>query len=187
VKSNVDRRALLVQVLDELTAQVPGGLMRFMRRWPYGSLSLIHLQVLTILDGDGPHSMHALADALDVSQASATGIVDRMAQRGLVERVRDDDDRRVIRAALTDAGKSVVTGVVAERRERLASVLADLTDAELEGFLLGSRALRRARERHLARLPAEARRFVEAASRSGATAAAPVRPGRHASPEGARP
>ena len=39
--------------------------------------------------------MSQLAEALDVSQASATGIVDRMEQRGLVSRQRNDEDRRV--------------------------------------------------------------------------------------------
>ena len=56
------------------------------RRWLAGSLSIVHLHVLTILEADGPLSMGKLAEALDVSVASATGIVDRMEQRGLVER-----------------------------------------------------------------------------------------------------
>ena len=76
-----------------------------MRRWPSGPLSLVHLHVLTVLEADGSVPMRALAEALDVSQASATGIVDRMEQRGLVVRQRDDDDRRVIRVVLTDDGR----------------------------------------------------------------------------------
>ena len=40
--------------------------------------------------------MSRLAELLDVSFSNATGIVDRMAERGLVERVRVPDDRRVV-------------------------------------------------------------------------------------------
>jgi len=168
---------MLLQVLDELTLHAPSGFMKFMRRWPSGPISLVHLQVLMLLDGEGPPAMHALAEALDVSQASATGIVDRMEQRGLVTRLRDDDDRRVIHVALTDAGRQLLAGVAAERRERLALVLAELTDDELEGFLVGSQAIRRARERLLERLPETSRAFVAAAASRAGPRVAPARPG----------
>jgi DNA-binding MarR family transcriptional regulator len=141
------RRRLLDDLLEELASHTPAGVMRYMRRWPHGPLSLVHLHVLTVLDIEGPVPMRTLAESLDVSQASATGIVDRMEQRDLVERRRDDADRRVVRVALTAAGRQMVEGVTAERRERLTRLLDQLTDEELDGFLRGTRALRLARER----------------------------------------
>jgi DNA-binding MarR family transcriptional regulator len=147
------RKQLLAELLEELSSHTPADVMRYMRRWPAGPLSLVHLHVLTVLDIEGPVPMRALAESLDVSQASATGIVDRMEQRGLVERSRNDEDRRVVRVALTVAGRQMVEGVAAERRERLGRILEDLSDDELEGFLRGTRALRRARERLHATLP----------------------------------
>lgn len=141
------REQLVSDLLDELTSHSPADMLRYMRRWPSGPLSLVHLQVLTVLETDGSVPMGALADSLDVSQASATGIVDRMEQRGLIERRRDDDDRRVIRVALTADGTRLLAGVAAERRERLGILLEELTDDELDGFLRGSRALREARRR----------------------------------------
>jgi len=149
----MDRRTMLIELLDELTSHTPATMMRAMRRWPHGPLSLVHLQVLAAIDADGPLPMHGLAESLDVSQASATGIVDRMEQRGLVERTRDPDDRRVVRVGLTDNGRRLIEGVADERKERLARVLEELTDDELAGFLRGSRALRAARERLHATMP----------------------------------
>jgi DNA-binding PadR family transcriptional regulator len=100
-----------------------------------------------------------------------------MEQRGLVARLRDEDDRRVIRVALTDSGRQFLATIAAERRERLALVLAELSDDELEGFLLGSQALRRARERLLDRLPTVARAFADgtgaAVARGGPVATKP--------------
>ena len=141
------REQLLSDLLDELTSHSPADMLRYMRRWHSGPLSLVHLQVLTVLETDGSVPMGALADSLDVSQASATGIVDRMEQRGLIERRRDDEDRRVVRVALTEDGSRLLAGVAAERRERLGTLLDELTDDELDGFLRGSRALREARTR----------------------------------------
>jgi DNA-binding MarR family transcriptional regulator len=143
----MDRATLLRELLDDMAAHSPAAAMRHMRNWPGGALSLVHVNVLAVLDIDGPLPMRVLAETLDVSQASATGIVDRMEQRGLVERRRDDDDRRVIHVALTDEGRRLIAGMAAERRDHLSAILDTLTDRELEGFLLGSRALHRARER----------------------------------------
>jgi len=115
------------------------------RHWLRGSLSLVHLHVLTVLEADGPLAMSKLADALDVSVASATGIVDRMELRGLVERHHQPDDRRVILVHPTDAGDSVFRDLAMERRKHLAGLLDRMTDAELESFLTGLRAMRRVR------------------------------------------
>ncbi|MCJ7710040.1 MAG: MarR family transcriptional regulator [Chloroflexi bacterium] len=150
----MNREAVLRELLEELAAQSPAAAMRHMRHWPGGALSLVHLNVLAVLDTDGPLPMRGLAETLDVSQASATGIIDRMEQRGLVERRRDDDDRRVVRVALTDAGRNLIAGMATERREHLAMMLDQLADDELEGFLLGVRALGRARESFHQDLPA---------------------------------
>ena len=106
------------------------------------------------MDIGGPQSMRSLAVSIDVSQASATGIVDRMEQRGLVERQRDAGDRRVVKVAISGEGERLIAGMAAERREHLATILDELTDDELAAFLVGARAMRRARELHH---PAEAK------------------------------
>ena len=149
----MDREQLRAELLDELFAHSPAAAMRYMRRWPGGALSLVHLNVMSVLDAVGALPMGHLAEALDVSQASATGIVDRMEQRGLVTRQRDPDDRRVTRVALTDEGRAVISGLATERRDRLSKLLDELTDDELAGFLRGARAMRLARERYLAQHP----------------------------------
>ncbi len=142
----MDRNRCIADLLNELGSHSPADAMRAMRHWPGGRLSLVHLNILFLLEHDGPLPMRGLAEAMDVSQASATGIVDRMEQRGLVERQRDEEDRRVVRVAVTDEGRNLIAGMVAQRRDRMAQVLETFTDAELSGFLLGSRAMRRARE-----------------------------------------
>jgi DNA-binding MarR family transcriptional regulator len=151
----VTRDSLTAAVLAELAEHQPTKALRHMRRLPGGALSLVHLTVLTVLDAEGPLAMRRLAEAMDVSQASATGVVDRMEQRGLVERQRDDEDRRVVTVALTEQGRTTLGGFANERREHLVKVLAELTEEELGGFLVGLRGMRRGRELLHARLTAE--------------------------------
>jgi DNA-binding MarR family transcriptional regulator len=134
------------QLLEELNAFAPARQMHAMRHWPAGRLSLIHLNVLIVLNAEGPLPMRGLAEALDVSQASATGIVDRMEQRGLVTRERDAEDRRVVRVLPSETGRNLIDGVADQRRDHLARLLDGLSDEEARGFLLGLRAMHRARE-----------------------------------------
>jgi DNA-binding MarR family transcriptional regulator len=144
------RKRIVDDLLQELTSWGPRERAGAFRQWLRVSLSLVHLHVLTVLEADGPLAMSKLAEALDVSVASATGIVDRMEQRGLVERRREPDDRRVVLVHPTDKGNSVFRDMAMERRKHLALLLDRMTDAELEGFLTGLRAMRRVRTEAMA-------------------------------------
>jgi len=142
------REALRDATLEEIlrVQRGPGA----MRHYHGEAISLIHLHVLGVIErADAPPSMRSLAEAIDASPASATGIVDRMERRGLVHRERDDTDRRIVRVEVTQAGRDLLDGFAVERRETLAALLDDLSASELEGFLRGVRALRRARERRM--------------------------------------
>ena len=120
--------------------------MQVFRNWLKGSLSLIHLHVLTVLEMGGPLPMSKLADTLDVSVASATGIVSRMEERSLVERQHDREDRRVVLVIPTETGLAVFRDMMEQRREHLGQLLGRLSDDELQAFLIGMRAVRAARE-----------------------------------------
>ncbi len=156
------RRQLADALLNELLSWSPREFISAFRRWHHHSFSLIHLNVLTMLDADGPESMSHLAEALDVSVASMTGIVDRMEKRGLVERRRADKDRRVVLVHPTEAGLDVFREIDRRRRRGLAKLLELLSDKELAGLLMGHRALRKARAADAA--TAQANGAVEADS-----------------------
>ena len=140
------RQDVISELIDEMTSWAPRDRMTAFRSWLKGSLSLIHLNVLSVLEADGPLPMSKLADVLDVSVASATGIVSRMEERDLVERQHDQEDRRVVLVVPTEAGTAVFRTMAEQRRERLTALLARLTDDELAAFLIGLRAVRTARE-----------------------------------------
>jgi DNA-binding MarR family transcriptional regulator len=146
----MDRAAVIEELLDQLTIWTPSERSGMFRYWMRGSHSLVHLHVLTVLESQGPLSMGRLADALDVSVASATGIVDRMEQRGLVERRREPDDRRVVLVHPTEAGQAVFGKMAVERRHLVAWALERMTDRELKAYLIGSRAMRRVRTEAMA-------------------------------------
>jgi DNA-binding MarR family transcriptional regulator len=140
-----DREALVAELVDEMTSWSPRERMDAFRSWLKGSLSLIHLHVLTVLEADGPLPMSKLAETLDVSDASATGIVGRMEERGLVERTHAEADRRVVLVRATPAGDAIFRDMKEHRRKRLTMLFVRLTDDELTALLTGLRAMRNAR------------------------------------------
>lgn len=165
--ASASTRPLVRDVLDEMSAWNPREFIVAFQRWHQGSISLIHLNVLTILESQGAISMGALADALGISVASITGVVDRMEARGLVRRMRHPDDRRVILVEPAEGARKVFGDIEGRRRQGLGALLERLTDKQLKGLLKGHRALRAARA-EIARMASvdqvdEMRRRAEAA------------------------
>jgi DNA-binding MarR family transcriptional regulator len=141
------RDGLVDEVLGELNSIRMKDWLGALRRWQQGALSMVHLNVLMLLRSNGPLPMSRLADLLDVSVASATGIIDRMEKRGVVERQHSEEDRRVVEIHLTKRGIAVFTAMDAERRTRLKKLVSLMSEEELSALLIGLRALRAARER----------------------------------------
>jgi DNA-binding MarR family transcriptional regulator len=63
-----------------------------------------------------------------------TGIVDRLEERGLVERERNSEDRRVVEVRLTEEGMQEMRAKHARMLQRLDEVLAPLGDSGRREF-----------------------------------------------------
>ena len=142
-----DRQSLQRELLDEMTGWSPRDFGGAFMAWHRHALSLVHLNVLTALEAEGPLPMKRLAEALDVSDASATGIVDRMEKRGIVERRHGTEDRRTVLVYATQAGGQVFQDMAAHRRSSLSRVLEELTEEQMAALLVGMRAIHAARRR----------------------------------------
>jgi DNA-binding MarR family transcriptional regulator len=80
-------------------------------------LDLAPMQVRALLGLGGPVPMSALAGVLHCDASNVTGIVDRLEERGYVERRAHPDDRRVKMLVLTEEGT--------ELRDRMRAKLAE--------------------------------------------------------------
>src|SRR5512141_3492005 len=95
-------------------------------------ISMTHFHVLTLLCHHGMQPMGRLAEILDASMSSATGIIDRMEERGLVERVRVPGDRRVVLVRPTQTGLDLVDEAELVKSDVMAAAVARLTDEQLD-------------------------------------------------------
>lgn len=105
------------------------------QRIHHSGISLGHLQILWILQEHGPLPVSRLAAWLGIGVPNATGLLDRMEQRGLVERVRDADDRRVVLVRPTDLGLATVAELDGWRAGLVEQVLAPLPTDQLVAVL----------------------------------------------------
>lgn len=113
----------------------------------YG-LSMLHFQVLGILESEGPTPMSRLAEQLDVGFSNATGIVGRLEERGVVARVHDATDRRMVLAQLTPAGDQMLRDVESTRLGHMRELIAALSAEEQRTVLEALTLLGRAHDRH---------------------------------------
>ncbi len=76
------------------------------KRLSDNGLSIMEFRILRTLNNNGPQPMIKLAEANMITQGWVTNIVDKLEEKGLVHRLRSQDDRRVINILVTDRGRS---------------------------------------------------------------------------------
>lgn len=134
----------IVAALEPMMAYQRRAMMQF---WQDRSLSKMNLHVLMLLEQHGPMSMSRLAGMADVALSNMTGIVDRMEQHGLVDRVRDERDRRVVLVRATHQGRERCAEMEGLRREHLLRLVGALSATERQVLLSAAQALARGVER----------------------------------------
>ena len=89
-------------------------------------LSLTQLRVFGIIRDREPR-ISDLAAFLGLDKSTLSGLVDRAVARGLIERVRNDDDGRSVRIRLTPEGRELAERVHDDVRRGLAPLLQRLS------------------------------------------------------------
>lgn len=100
-------------------------------------LTFARYEILRLLSFShaGAMPMTRLGSLLQVHPTSVTSAVDRLERQGYVDRVRDEGDKRVVRASITDAGRAVVDKATAGLNDHVfeqpglgATQVAELTE-----------------------------------------------------------
>ncbi len=82
----------------------------------------------------GDMTIGDLSNKMYLAFSTTTDLVDRMEKNQLVKRVRDEQDRRVVRINLLSEGERVIEEVIDKRRVYLNSVLADFDEQQVKDF-----------------------------------------------------
>ncbi|HVA55666.1 MAG TPA: MarR family winged helix-turn-helix transcriptional regulator [Gammaproteobacteria bacterium] len=121
---------------DRVAEDIVQALRRIMRSMDIASRQLISKHGITTpqliclqhMLEQGPMTTGMLAQAVSLSPATVTGILDRMERHGLVTRERRPEDKRRVLVAVTDAGRMAAEAAPSYLAERLTHALGDLPE-----------------------------------------------------------
>jgi DNA-binding MarR family transcriptional regulator len=140
------RRGIADEILEQLEPLISRQRKALVEQGCYRQISSTHLHILYMLASSGPTQMGHLAEQLDVSLPNVTGLVERMVERGIVERIRPADDRRVVEVSITAQGRRVLDEIDTIKRQEMANVINRLTPDQQQRALQTFTELRAATE-----------------------------------------
>ena len=125
-KQDTERFIELVEQINQCMHSRP------LEEWPDLELTIPQIKTLTLLRHQGPQRMGSIATYLGSTLSSSTSIIDRLVDKGLVERVPDPDDRRVVICQLTPQGQEATEQFWRIGRTRVVELAERLDIEELE-------------------------------------------------------
>ncbi|RJE71536.1 MarR family winged helix-turn-helix transcriptional regulator [Reichenbachiella sp. MSK19-1] len=98
-------------------------------------LNSSQLTCLNYLSEYGPRSISDLGKMLNLSPSMLTNIIDQLESRLMVERVRSDKDRRIIKIEMTKMGEEILSNSPMFLHKKLENNLSDLSPDERKKIL----------------------------------------------------
>ncbi len=92
------------------------------------------LLLYTVLEA-GSATITQLSNSLKVTQGVVSRMVDRLEEKGLVERSRDREDRRVVTVRLSPQGREFALSMIDMHLEGLRKSLMEISPEDRERFL----------------------------------------------------
>ncbi len=104
-------------------------------------LTISQFGVLEAVYHRGPLAQKDVAQKILKSDGNLTMVIDNLVKQGLVERVRDETDRRRIYVHLTARGRDLITTLFPAHVQRVVATMSVLTPEEQEQLALLCRKL----------------------------------------------
>ena len=140
----LDREALLNEILDAL----PEIMRRLVHKRSITpkemELTMAQMRALRTITDNPNCTMGELAKKLGIGMSTATALVDRLVQRGVVNREGSRDDRRVIRVRLSATGRRTHNSIVRGVRRRMEAATGSLSTAEVAQIATSLKLFRKA-------------------------------------------
>jgi MarR family 2-MHQ and catechol resistance regulon transcriptional repressor len=96
------------------------------------NLTITEFSVLEVLYHKGKQTIQQIGHSILISSGSMTYVIDKLEQRGLLERSACPDDRRVIHVTLTDIGKELIETIMPKHHQLVDYMLGSLNNDEAE-------------------------------------------------------
>jgi DNA-binding MarR family transcriptional regulator len=99
--------------------------------WLTSDLTVAQLRVLLILHTEGASRMSTIASSIGIALSTATGIVDNLVKKGLINRGDDPEDRRLVICTLSSEGQETINRLWTLGQFQIEKLLDGLSLEEL--------------------------------------------------------
>jgi len=131
---------IMDKMLPERLAPIRDGLKRQRKQSSQGTALttnfMMFLCTAGVLDRNGSMTMGELSRATAIPQSTTTRMADWMVSSGYVERLADNNDRRVVRVRLMDAGLELLLAAKAQLRELAVEFLERIPAVQRAALVL---------------------------------------------------
>lgn len=104
---------------------------KILKNYPITSTQFIALQWMTEHDD---LTIGELSNKIGLAFSTTTDLVDRMEKNDLVKRVRDSNDKRVVRVSVLNKGKEIIMEVIDKRQKYLGEVFEGFSNQEAKNL-----------------------------------------------------
>ena len=103
---------------------------RALRTGEYKDVTTNDMHVIEAIGMEGARNMTSVARSLEVTTGTLTIAVNSLVKKGYVDRVRSEEDRRVVLVSLSDKGRRAYLHHRRFHEQMIDSVVAELTEEE---------------------------------------------------------
>lgn len=101
----------------------------------YG-LNTTEFGVLELLYNKGPHPLQQIGEKILITSGTITYVIDKLEKKGMIVRSPSPEDRRVVYAEVTAAGKAKMAEILPSHYRSLAKALGGLNEQEKEQVMM---------------------------------------------------
>lgn len=128
----MDIKETLNRLFVELFRDINNIEERQIKTGEFHNLTLNDMHVIDAIGTDKAKNMSSVAKVLNVTVGTLTIAINGLVKKGFVERVRSEEDRRVVLVSLTPKGEKAYLKHEAFHKEMIESVINRLTGEEQE-------------------------------------------------------
>jgi DNA-binding MarR family transcriptional regulator len=139
--AEMNREGQMKEVIFSIRRLMQAGEMYTKELGKKYQVSAPQLYCLLALNDHGPLPPSQIARHILVKSSTVTGIVDRLEQKGLVQRVRNSRDRRVINIELTEKGRELARHAPPPIQRTIMDGLKRVSDGQLTEITRGLKLL----------------------------------------------
>lgn len=145
----IDRVISIIKLIKQVMDTMRQNMQHLFKGDRFGAMNITGPQgmLLGMLNHFGEMKVSDLSEKLGLSNSTVSGIIDRLEKQGLVERIRTNEDRRVVMVSVTPEYKRNIKEHFEEIKAGFELMMSSATDEELDTILEGLSTLKRIMDR----------------------------------------